>query len=169
MSSLSAEFCEGHSGFVCSVFEVPNHEMMKDGMPSVAFLEREEEFNIVNGVEFIALNKNPESRGTGILCTGSTDEEYVRRWGQERFHRNYVEYGVETIWGWGTDSGLRPCAVYLRHCYLAAKSMGNECLDSFLDETFLVDRKTTVREYLQQNPTVLDTVPPDDLLARYSG
>jgi hypothetical protein len=29
--------------------------------------------------------------------------------------------------------------VYLRHCYFAAKSLGNVCFDSFLDETFLVD------------------------------
>jgi hypothetical protein len=54
MSSLSVEECGGHS-FVCSVFEVPNGGLSdtstevrgKGWIPSRAYLEREEEFDIV--------------------------------------------------------------------------------------------------------------------------
>lgn len=168
MSSLSAEYCDGHPGFICSVFEISSQDMMKDGMPSEAFLEREEEFNIVSGVEYLSLD-DPSVKGMGILCSRSTDKEYLNRWGKDRFEKNYKQYGIDTIWGWGPSSGLLPCAVYLRHCYLAAKSMGEVCFDSFLDETFLVDRKTTVRNYLEQNARVLEVKPPPDLVGRYSG
>ena len=168
ISSLSAEYCEGHAGFICSVFEVPSKDMMKVGVPSAAFLAREEEFNIITGVEYTSL-ENLNMEGYGILCTSSSDAAYLSRWGEEHFEQQYRKYGVETIWGWGRDSGLRPCAVYLRHCYLAAKSMGTMCLNSFLDETFLVDRETAVREYLASHPEILDTQPPPELVGRYSG
>ena len=52
MSSLSCEYVEG-SSFVCSVFEVPNEGLSATGagsddnwVPSQAYLEREEEFEI---------------------------------------------------------------------------------------------------------------------------
>jgi hypothetical protein len=170
MSSLSAEPCEGgggYPGFICSVFEVPNNDMMEDGMPSAAFLEREEEYNIIEA-EYVDVTENSTTTTTttkkGILCTASTDEVYLQRWGSDQFQQRYGQYGVPTIWGWEEDSGLRPCSVYLRHCYFAAKSMGDVCFDSFLDETFLVDRKTTIRDY-----EVLDVTPPPALVQRYSG
>jgi hypothetical protein len=70
------------------------------------------------------------------------------------------------IWGY---SDILPCRVYLRHCYLAAKSLGTEAEASFLDGTVLADRYTTVREYLGRNPDILREEPPMDLIGRYSG
>ena len=172
MSSLSAEYCEGWPGFICSVFEVPKKDMMEDGIPSQAYLEREEEFHIVEVAYSELENDNGPIDGskTGLLCTSSKDdEEYLKRWGQGRFDNYYRKYGIDKIWGWSSDSGLRPCAIYLRHCYLAAKSMGEQCFNSFLDDTYLVDRTTTVREYLKSHPEVLECTPPPDLAERYSG
>jgi hypothetical protein len=170
MSSLSVEYAEGNPGFVASVFKVPNNDMMEDGVPSLAFLEREEEFNIIE-VPYISLDgtSGEQLHTRGIICAGSTDEAYITRWGEDRFEKHFKQYGIDKIWGWEKDSGLRPCAIYLRHCYLAAKSMGKECFDSFLDETFLVDRATTIREYLDENPSVLEQLPPPELASRYSG
>lgn len=167
MSSLSAEYAGEGSSFVCSVFEVPNKDMMENGIPSQAFLEREEEFDIVT-VPYVEL-KDGSTRDEGILCTASTDEDYIEKWGQKRFEEDYGQYGVPTIWGWQEDSGLKPCSVYLRHCVLAAKRMGPECYDSFLDDTYLVDRKTPLRTYLEQNPKVMFTEPPPELATRYGG
>ena len=171
MSSLSVEFSDGHPGFVCSIFEVPNNDMMADGVPSPAFLEREEEFDIIQAryIDFQSTDASKIEENVGILCAAYTDQGYLDRWGSDRFQENYGKYGIKSIWGWKRESGLKPCAVYLRHCYLAAKSMGAECFDSFLDETYLVDRKTSVREYLEQNPQVLETQPPPSLVERYSG
>jgi hypothetical protein len=184
-SSLCAEYCEGHPGFVCSIFEVPagpNTTIMSSGgVPSQDFLEREEEFDIVQ-VPYVDFNTKDKSDSVlggeasttatsskGILCTRFTDDGYIKRWGEERFVERYKKYGINTIWGYQYDSGLRPCQVYLRHCYLAAKKMGDECFDSFLDETVLVDRKTTVREYVSQYPHVIEALPPPGFEERYSG
>jgi hypothetical protein len=171
MSSLSAEPVEGYSGFICTVFEVPNKDMMEDGLPSQAFLEREEEFSIIE-VPYMNLKEESGTTETvkkGILCVASTDEEYFKRWGSERFDDHFRKYGIEQIWGWSGDSGLKPCPVYMRHCYLAAQKMGDECFNSFLDDTYLVDRETTLRGYLEKYPEVLDCSPPPELVERYSG
>lgn len=178
MSSLSAEPCEGAT-FVCSVFEVPSdclgvckENTDGDSLPfslNNQFREREEEFNIVF-VPYEELDdKKEHMQKSGVLCTRSTDEAYLAMWGKHRFEENYGKYGIRTIWGYDANSGLRPCSVYLRHCVLAAKRMGDPCLFSFLDETFLVDRKTTIRSYLEKYPHVMKTLPPEKLRSRYGG
>ena len=87
----------------------------------------------------------------------------------QRFATKYRANGLHTIWGHPPDSGVRPCAVYLRHCVLAAERMGEACLASFLDETYLIDRVTTIRQYLEQHPEVMSTLPPPALAERYGG
>ena len=166
MASLSAEY-DHDNGFVCTVFEVDSKDMMEDGVPSQAFLEREEEFNIIT-VPYVDLTTGETCQG-GILCARGSDEEYLQRWGQAHFDDEYAKFGIETIWNYDGASGLRPCATYLRHCTLAAEAMGEVCYKSFLDETFLVDRKTTLRTYLKENPHVMNTVPPAELAIRYGG
>jgi len=201
ISSLSAEYCPG-SSFVCSVFEVDGEFTKKettrggDGdspviVPSTAFLEREEEFDIVSVpyqerldtgiVQDTTTVLNDRSTITtpsplyetatnhGVLCTRSTDEHFISRWGQDRFVENYSRYGISTIWNWDHSSGLRPCGPYLRHCVLAAEKMGKDCYDSFLDQTVLVDRITTIRNYLEEYPEVMDSLPPLELAERYGG
>jgi len=188
-SSLSAEEffpddanTKYQGGFICSVFEVPREQVYKDEegsdgkiiwKPTGAFLEREEEFDIVE-VPFLEFLDNgvgvDGAAKKGTLCTRYSDKGFVERWGKDRFEENYGKYGIKTIWGWERDSGLRPCRVYLRHCYLAAQSMGQDCFDSFLDETFLVDRTTTIREYINQHPGLIEnTIPPPGFEERYSG
>jgi len=184
MSSLSVEYEAGYS-MVCSVFEVPNEGLSASGpgdnfAPSQKFLEREEEFEITK-VRYEELEANGSSKQEikeGVICRRSTDDAYIARWGQERFQKNYLDYGIKTIWGW--NEGIRPCPVYLRHCILAAwncdsegswskDGIGGICYNSFLDQTFLVDRVTTIREYIDKYPEVMETEPPDNLKERYNG
>lgn len=47
--------------------------------------------------------------------------------------------------------------------------MGDVCLQSFLDDTYLIDRKTTIKEYIEKHPDALDCIPPNELIDRYSG
>ena len=162
--SLSAEPCEGAS-FVCTVFEVEDEGMDR-------FREREEEFELVI-VPVSSLEAEPAwvppPTCTGLLCCRSSDEAYIRTWGEERFARKWRDNGLETIWNYTPDSGVRPCAVYLRHCVLAAERMGEACHASFLDDTYLVDRSTTIRQYLARHPEVMSTPPPPALAERYGG
>jgi hypothetical protein len=72
----------------------------------------------------------------------------------------------------GEDGGgvsILPCRVYLRHCVLAARSLGPAAEASFLDHTFLSDRATTLRRHLEGNPTIMEEEPPPSLVDRYSG
>ncbi|KAL3797720.1 hypothetical protein HJC23_000265 [Cyclotella cryptica] len=239
MSSLSVEYAEGQS-FVCSLFEVTRVGLEKgsnnssdsggggsgmagedEWIPSRAFLEREEEFEIVmvpyyedvgydmkrngrNNNNDVDDRVNPESEDEmnrvpqrmdtsvstntselsfgekphsqqqqqprmGVICRRSTDEAYIARWGQSHFDKQYKKYGIDTIWNWSRDSGLKPCPVYMRHCVLASRRCGEECYASFLDDTFLVDRRTTLREYLMENPHLMEVEPPEELRERYGG
>ena len=166
MSSLSAEPYEGE-GFVVCVFDVdqPSQEEMEE------FRKREEEFELVPA-SFTELDSG--ITGSGLICSASTDAAFIERWGQDTFDAKYVSYGIHSIWDdWGTDSGIRPCPVYLRHCVLATSKEGvdSRARDSFLDETFLADRKTTVRRYLESDlgAHVMRSEPPQSLIGRYSG
>lgn len=158
MASLSSEECE-EASFICTIFETPN-----DGME--AFEKREQEFEL-RMVDYETLEGCPG--GKALMCVCSNDEAFVAKWGQERYEQGYKVHGIPYIWGWPFDSGLRPCPTYLRHCALAAEKMGEECSASFLDETYLVDRKTTIRTYLNAHPEVMATLPPPSLAERYSG
>lgn len=169
IASLSAEYSPGDS-FICAVFEVPSDGILEDvdtdtAAPSEAFLKREASYDI----QYVNYNEMNGKRRKGILCLASTDEEYINKWGYERFHSNCKYWGKPSIWNWEYDSGLRPNSVYLRHCLIAAKRMGRECLDSLLDDTFLVDRETTIREYLDEHPEVWNSKPPAKLSLRYGG
>lgn len=162
MSSLSAEPCPGGS-FIVTAFEVED-----DGTGMEAFREREEEFDL-EMVAYKPLDGSEQAGQLGMLCKCSTDEAYIQQWGKERFDAEYIARGLKTIWKWPQDSGLLPCAAYLRHCTLAAEKLGDVAFDSFLDDTFLCDRKTTIREYLDAHPSVMTRLPPESLRERYSG
>jgi hypothetical protein len=165
IASLSIEKASGGS-FIGTAFEVSN----KEG-PDM-FIKREEEF----GFELIDFepihfsDSNNSNSLTGLACVASNDETYISRWGMERFIQRYVSEGINSIWGWNhPDSEILPCSIYLRHVYLACQSAGEDVLSSFLDQTYLVDRVTTIRNYIDKNPDILLLVPPESLRERYNG
>ena len=155
-SSLSTEPCEGCS-FTVSLFEIDNVELPP-------LIDREEEFDMI----FVPV-EDSGFMSKGLMCTRSTDATYLEKWGYPKYKENYLAYGLSSIWGWDEHSGILPCPVYLRHCVLAAEKQGPEVLDSFLDGTFLADKKTTIREHLRARPDIMATLPPSHLIGRYSG
>merc|ERR1740121_1116390 len=160
-SSLSVEPCEGHS-IVVAVMELP-------GMDWDALSRREEEY-VLKMTPFELLDQPDEIAGEGLMCTPlACDEDFAKRWGPDQFQKSYGQYGIKTIWGYGPDSGILPCPISLRHCTLAAEKAGPVAFDSFLDDTYLVDRETTIREHLKARPDIMETRPPPDLAERYSG
>jgi hypothetical protein len=140
-------------------------------------LEREEEFNFVE-VPFFNLSSDgggDEPAGRGYMCTRASDAEVLDTRGHRAKYTEALQesYGFTSIWdGWNASSGLLPTPVYCRHCVLASQKEGipQEAADSFLDETLLCDRKTTLREYLAGDGAhVMTTEPPPALVGRYSG
>eukprot|EP00439_Symbiodinium_sp_Y106_P077212 s741_g16.t1 len=139
-------------------------EIPKDEWEPLA--KREEEFEFIEAA-FEPLEDGAPSLGpnVGLMCTRSTDEKLQQASIWERYEKSLKPaYGEVKVWSWGPDSGIRPCPVYCRHCVLATQKEGvpDYVAKSFLDETFLVDGKTTLRSYLAENLHVMKSEPPEE-------
>lgn len=159
ISSLSVEPCDGEP-LIVTVFEI-----QKSGIPS--FIEREHEFRFLAVLPETLDGKLYIS--PAVLCTRFSDEEYFQircKGSEEIFFQQYGRYNIHKIW----RDDILPCRVYLRHCVLAAKNLGDAAYNNFLDHTFLGDRKTTIREYLAAAGSgIMEEEPPEPLKARYGG
>mmetsp|Transcript_54316 Transcript_54316/g.115941 ORF Transcript_54316/g.115941 Transcript_54316/m.115941 type:complete len:254 (-) Transcript_54316:79-840(-) len=161
-SSLSVEPCEKAS-CVVAVMKLP-------GLDMAALQKREEEYDLVKTDFYNLDGEDEKSAGSGLMCLPLKDDsDFIRRWGEERFQVAYGQYGIKCIWNEEEHRNILPCPVYLRHCVLAAKKAGEVAENSFLDDTFLVDRKTSIRQYLEARPDIMDLQPPDNLKERYNG
>ncbi|CAJ1400643.1 unnamed protein product [Effrenium voratum] len=164
IASLSTRpSCE--SSFVACAYQIPKSEWEP-------LAEREEEFEFIEAA-FEPLEKDAPSLGknVGLMCTRSNDDKLKTLPIWQRYERCLSPYGEVKVWSWEPDSGIRPCPVYCRHCVLATQKEGvpEYVSKSFLDETFLVDGKTTLREYLEHNPHVMLSEPPEEFRERYCG
>lgn len=181
MASLSCEY-HPNCSFIATAFDIPVSEMMdittNTYTPKIEFVQREEEFAIipVPYLECIDDISNEQDmvttkRKVGMICAKSNDDIYLAKWGKDHFQLRYQQYGLSTIWNYpSTFVSIKPCTIYLYHCYTASKNMGKECHDSFLDETYLVDRTTTLRQYLMDYPTLFHNLQiPPELHDRYCG
>lgn len=159
MSSLSVEPCEGET-LIVTVFGIKKSEI-----PS--FLQREHEFRFL-----AVLPETLDGRlftSPAVLCARFSDEEYLQircKGSQEIYFQRYGQYNIHKIW----RDDILPCRLYLRHCILAAKNLGDEAYNNFLDHTFLGDRKTTIREYLVTTGLgIMEEEPLESIKAVYSG
>jgi hypothetical protein len=159
ISSLSVEPCPGEF-IIVTVFEIHKSEVP-------AFIEREHEFRFLVAVPEDLFGK-PFSHPS-VVCSRYSDEEYrlVRCKGnEETFFQRYGHHNIDKIW----QDDILPCRVYLRHCVLAAKNLGEMAYNNFLDHTFLGDRKTCIRQYLSsQGSGIMEEDPPGALRERYGG
>ncbi|PUZ66400.1 hypothetical protein GQ55_3G305000 [Panicum hallii var. hallii] len=104
-----------------------------------------------------------------VVCARYSDEEYFKercQGSKEIYNQRYGRFNIDKIW----RDDILPCRLYLRHCVLAAKNLGEPAYSNFLDHTYLGDRKTTIREYLDTTGAgILEEEPPESLKSRYSG
>lgn len=129
-----------------------------------AFLEREHEFKLV-AVQTWTLEDVPLPC-LAVLCTAWDDSSYKKhRCPPDEWNRRYTQFGIDRVW----RDDVLPCRVYLRHCVLAAQKLGPVAFDSFLEHTYLANRTTNVRQYLNRDPSIMTEEPPESLLNRYSG
>lgn len=167
LASLSAEKSQTEeSSFVVAAFDVTLDDVQREN-----FIQREPEYDIVS-TEYYDLNDDNGEKshplGNGVICLRSKDEnlrdiEYLHSISQ-----NLKEKGG--IWHWSEDSGLLPATIYLRHCLLAVEKAGGAAYESFLEETYLADRKTTLKEYMNEyGEEVMSSRPPSHLAQRFGG
>ena len=57
----------------------------------------------------------------------------------------YGEYEVSSFW----HAQHLPAEVYLKHCLAAARELGADWVSNFLDTSYIHDRETTLRAYLE--------------------
>ncbi|ESQ55850.1 hypothetical protein EUTSA_v10025823mg [Eutrema salsugineum] len=159
ISSLSVEPCEGES-LVVSVFEINRTEIP-------AFIQRELEFRFLAVVPETMEGK--PFTNSAVLCGRYSDEDFFRircKGNKETYFHHYGRFNIDKIW----RDDILPCRLYLRHCVLAAKNLGDEAYNNFLDHTFLGDRRTTIREYLSSRGSgIMEEEPPEALKSRYGG
>ena len=102
------------------------------------------------------------------MCTRSTDAKYIEKHGQERFERDCQSFGLTSIWD--SPGEIYPCRLYLRHCLLAAQNLSTEVYENFLDTTYLYDRKSKLRKYVEDNyKMIMNEQPSEELGERYNG
>ncbi|CAJ1940954.1 unnamed protein product [Sphenostylis stenocarpa] len=144
IAALSVEPCEGEI-IIVVVFEIKKTEVVPESLDGKPFT-------------------NP-----AVLCASNTDEEFFKfkcSEGREKYFEQYGEYKIHKMW----RDDVLPCRVYLRHCVLGAKSLGEEVYNNFLDHTFLGDRETTIRQYFERvGIKIMYEEPPESLKIRYGG
>ncbi|KAG6575087.1 hypothetical protein SDJN02_23825 [Cucurbita argyrosperma subsp. argyrosperma] len=159
ISSLCAEPCEGET-ITVTVFEIKKSEIP-------AFIQREIEFRFLAVLPETLDGKLYDK--PAVLCSRSTDEEFFQvrcKGNKDIFLQHYGRHNIDKIW----RDDILPCRVYLRHCILAAKNLGETAYNNFLDHTFLGDRSTTIREYLASSGSgIMEEEPPESLKFRYGG
>jgi hypothetical protein len=157
IASLSAESAPHNVSFIAAAFEVVLDDLQRE-----AFLRREPEYKI-DTTQFYPIHDKDgsEALGEGVICLGSTDND---------IDLTRKPDNIESVWNWRPDSGLLPLSLYLRHCLLAVEKVGGTAYESFLKDTYLVDRQTTLAEYLDEHgEEVMSSRPPSHLEARFSG
>ena len=158
-ASLSTEPSADGGGFIACAFEI-------EGETKEAWVNREEEFEF----HMVNFREKGGEESTGIMCCAPRERDdaiFISRFGEETYNSSLKEAGISGIWNRELNQGILPCSVYLRHCVLASRR-SRECEDSFLDETFL-ENGVPVRQYLAENPWVMELQPPQSLVGRYSG
>ncbi|CAI8590149.1 unnamed protein product [Vicia faba] len=159
ISSLSVEACEGES-LVVTVFEITKSEIPD-------FIKREVEFRFLAVLPDTLDGKSYDI--PAVLCARYSDEEFFNircKGNKEILFQQYGRWNIDKIW----RDDVFPCRVYLRHCVLAAKNLGDTAYNNFLDHTYLADRKTTIREYLTSAGSgIMEEEPPESLKFRYGG
>ncbi|XP_027359142.1 uncharacterized protein LOC113867836 isoform X2 [Abrus precatorius] len=159
ISSLSVEPCEGET-LVVTVFEIRKSEIPD-------FMKREVEFRFL-AVFPETLDGKPFD-SPAVLCARYSDEEFFNircKGNKEIYCQQYGRWNIDKIW----RDDVLPCRVYLRHCVLAAKNLGETAYNNFLDHTYLADRKTTIREYMATSGSgIMEEQPPESLKYRYGG
>lgn len=174
LASLSAEKtqsseptspAEEGAGFVVAAFDVD-----LDDEQRAAFVERERAYNIAT-VSYYSLDSDYVAlpAGKGAICLAGSDSELPQELAPVADRLRLIG---RSIWHWEHSSGLLPADIYLRHCLLSVKKAGPIAERSFLEETFLADRTTSLKEYLETDGNadrVMEARPPEALVARFNG
>lgn len=139
LASCSTEQAHGIE-IICSQFECSEDEF-------AALYEREHRFRWIE-VNTVSLKGEPAK---GRMCTGYSDLDYRlnKCVTPSEYEHRVGRYYSGSIW----RDDILPYPRYLAFCLQAAESQGERVLENFLESSFLADGVTSLRSYLEQNPS----------------
>jgi len=141
-----------------SIFEIPETEIP-------LFYQREDFFN-VKEVD-VEEHKDEKKIIRGLMCTRFASDEALiaANFGsKETFENRFKGFYQGRIY----RDDILPCRIYLKHCLVAAKRLGDEFEANFLNYTFIADRITTIRQYLEAHPGMMENTT-FSTFSRYQG
>jgi len=130
-----------------TLFDIPFEELN-------SLHEREHRFNIIEvDAEEIDLITNTIRISKALMCVEMTDEEYknVKCKSEEEYFERVGKHYSGKLW----REDVLPNRKYLKFNLESAKKLGQDYYDNYLDTSFLADKKTTIREYLESHPDIL--------------
>lgn len=135
LASCSTE-PDSEAEIICSQFDCSDEEYEQ-------LYEREHRFNWVD----VSTLDDSGTCGTGLMCTGSTDEYYrlQKCLCESDYFRRVGQYYAGKLW----RPDILPYPRYLAFCLQAAAGQGQKVLDNFLDSSYLADGCTSIRLYLE--------------------
>lgn len=153
IASCSTEV-DPHNAFIGCAFDCPAPDFP-------ALYDREHRFRWVEAsFQVLKLDghQTDEATGTGRMCTQYTDADYRlnKCVTVAEYESRVGQYYGGKIW----REDILPFPVYLKHCLDAASSHGTAVYQNFLESSFLADGVTTIKAFLQANPSYLDVDLP---------
>lgn len=131
------------------LFEIPTSSFQD-------FVKREQyyQFSLVQYFDFTTSLQGQIKKA--VLCCQSTDEIYRSTYFHDdsEYHVNVGQYFSGRLWYNIQDINTtiyKPSRRYLKLCLQAARLLGSDYLDNFLDNSFLMDGHTSIRSYLSSN------------------
>lgn len=87
-----------------------------------------------------------DARFDAILCYENVDHQIDPRLvGRTSLLDLYEDYDVTALW----HTMHKPAQHYIEHCLAAAYELGSDFFGNFLDQSFLHDRQTTIRSFIE--------------------
>ena len=111
------------------------------------YIEREHRYAVEEVDVYDITSKNTRK---ALTVVARTDEAYRAIMDDREYYQRVGQYYDGSLWG-RTD--VLPLRTYTNNAILAAQELGgNAWVENFLDQTFLGDGSTTIREYYEQYP-----------------
>lgn len=145
IAAMSIDPCSSSSTYGC-LFEISEEDL-------APYIEREHRYTIKKVNVIDAENGSPCSAYTVV---SRTDEDYLMSMegGEKEMEERVGQYYKGALWA---RDDIFPLRDYTNNVIKAAHRLGGDrWMLNVLDESFLSDRKTTLREYYQKYPDRLD-------------
>lgn len=133
-----------------TLFEIPDDEYE-------ALVEREIDYNL-KSVKFIELETGIEGQGIAC-CAFRSNEEFLNHIDNEPLQKRlYIKKYQDRNRGEVWREDLLPCNRYLAFVLSIAHGINEKYLHNILDQSYLGDRKTKIREYLSREHEDLEHI-----------